>query len=330
MAGRANRDGRPWQAGRIGVRVGGATGARTPDLLHAMQMLSQLSYRPEPADDIAILPGRHRRASHMRRGPAYHRRVQEPATDPGAPLPAWTIRRSLRARRARIVVGDAADVVVVLPQRAPLATAERMVREHHTWIVRTVARVRTRHAALDARRRLDEGRDLVVNGIPHTVERHLVAGRPSVRRSLGTDGDGIRGRLEVCAPDRATADVALDTWLRRQARTILTERVAAIAPTLAVQPTRISVRDTRSRWGSASPSGSLSFSWRLVLAPPWVLDTVVVHELAHLHHAHHGPAFRDLLRRHAPRADEGRRWLREHRHELRTALDDGIGTGSAA
>jgi predicted metal-dependent hydrolase len=256
--------------------------------------------------------------------------VTDPTSRPGPALPPWTVRRSTRARRARIVVSDAGEVVVVLPQRAPLATAERMVREHAAWIVRTVGRVRARHARIHERPTLAEGRPLVVNGIPHVVELRASPGRTSVTRRLDTDDEGIRASLVVRAADEATAAAAVDAWLRQQARIVLTERCAALAPALAVRPTRITVRDTRSRWGSAAASGSLSFSWRLILAPPWVLDTVVVHELVHLRHANHGPAFQALLRMHAPRADEARRWLREHRHELRMALDDGEGERSVA
>jgi predicted metal-dependent hydrolase len=93
------------------------------------------------------------------------------------------------------------------------------------------------------------------------------------------------------------------------------------ASELGVAVRRISVRDQRTRWGSASCSGSLSFSWRLVMAPGWVLDYVVVHELAHLRHAGHGLRFWGLVRRTAPRTDEARGWLLAHEDELRHALD---------
>jgi predicted metal-dependent hydrolase len=98
--------------------------------------------------------------------------------------------------------------------------------------------------------------------------------------------------------------------------------VARHAPALGVTPTRISLRDTRSRWGSASRKGTLSFSWRLVLAPPEALETVVIHELAHLRVFGHGPRFWDLVA--SRRADHltWRRWLRTHSHELHGALDN--------
>jgi predicted metal-dependent hydrolase len=97
--------------------------------------------------------------------------------------------------------------------------------------------------------------------------------------------------------------------------------VSALAATIGVSPTRISVRAQRARWGSASRDGALSFNWRLVLAPTWVLDSVVVHELCHLRVHGHTDAFWSLVRSHAPRADEARRWLRTHHRELLAALD---------
>ena len=125
------------------------------------------------------------------------------------------------------------------------------------------------------------------------------------------DTDGIVGILEVRHPPRMAPVPLLERWLRERARDVLLERVESLAPVVGVRPTSVSVRDQQTRWGSASKSGSLSFSWRLLLAPPFVLDAVVVHELAHLRHANHGAAFWALARTHAPRTDEARRWLRD-------------------
>ncbi|MBL4691914.1 MAG: M48 family metallopeptidase, partial [Magnetovibrio sp.] len=79
---------------------------------------------------------------------------------------------------------------------------------------------------------------------------------------------------------------------------------------------RITVRDTRSRWGSCTVSGQLNFSWRLVLAPDFVLDYVVAHEVAHLMHKNHGKAFWDLTKRLTERTDEAKAWLNAHGRNL--------------
>ena len=86
-------------------------------------------------------------------------------------------------------------------------------------------------------------------------------------------------------------------------------------------PARITIRDTTSRWGSCSRKGNLSFSWRLVLAPPQALDTVAAHELCHLRVFGHGPKFHSLLAGRVPDHAAWRRWLRRHAPELHAALD---------
>lgn len=237
-------------------------------------------------------------------------------------VPTWTVRRSTRARRARISVADDGRVVVVLPQRAPLGVAESLVRQHEAWVRRHVLMARRRRASIDERPALADGRVLDINGVPHTIRLlSAIGARPTVRRSLDTDEHGIRGIVEVRAPDDSRARRALEAYLRTEARLLLEARVAALAPTMAVTAGPVIVRDQRTRWGSASRRGSLSFSWRLLLAPTFVLDAVVVHELAHLRHADHSARFWALARGHAPRTDEARRWLRANRDVLRAALD---------
>jgi predicted metal-dependent hydrolase len=103
---------------------------------------------------------------------------------------------------------------------------------------------------------------------------------------------------------------------RRRAHSAIERLAAAEASRLGVAYTRIRIGDQRSRWGSCSPAGTLSFSWRLVLAPPDVLDYVVVHEICHLVEANHGPRFWALVERVRPGYREPRRWLREHGHAL--------------
>jgi predicted metal-dependent hydrolase len=203
-----------------------------------------------------------------------------------------------------------------------MAVAHELVHRHERWVRRHVALALERQARLRERPHLLDGRVLDINGVPHgVVIEPSIAQRATVRRTLDTDDEGIRGMLEVRARDTPGGAAALERWLRAEARRVLLARVAALAPVVGVQPTRVSVRDQRSRWGSASRSGSLSFSWRLVLAPPFVLDAVVVHELAHLRHADHGPRFWALAKTHAPRTDEARRWLRANRDWMRAALD---------
>jgi len=103
---------------------------------------------------------------------------------------------------------------------------------------------------------------------------------------------------------------------RKLARELVTETINAEAPCIGVRCRRIAIRDTRSRFGSASSAGSLSFSWRLVLAPRRILDYVVVHELCHLVHLDHSRRFWSLVERVRPDFREQRDWLGDHGWEL--------------
>ena len=105
-------------------------------------------------------------------------------------------------------------------------------------------------------------------------------------------------------------------WLKRQAQADLRLRVDIHAKRLGLAPKRISVRDQTTRWGSCSSTGALSFSWRLILAPPFVLDYLAAHEVAHLEEMNHGPQFWALVARTMPRHDEARDWLHTHGSNL--------------
>ncbi len=101
-----------------------------------------------------------------------------------------------------------------------------------------------------------------------------------------------------------------ERWLRAQARHHLQQRVNDLAIRLNVTPGPLAVKDTRSRWGSCSARGNLSFNWRLIMAPPWIIDYLVAHELAHLRELNHSPRFWAVVRRVCPDYQSHRIWLR--------------------
>jgi predicted metal-dependent hydrolase len=144
--------------------------------------------------------------------------------------------------------------------------------------------------------------------------------RSTVTREGGDEGDELVMRL--ASNDRRSVAAVLDGWFRERARVLIDLEIARHGAALGVSPTAVSVRDQRSRWGSASRHGRLSFSWRLVLAPPDALETVVVHELAHLRVFGHGPAFWALVATRRPDHLAWRKWLRTHSLELHAALDE--------
>ena len=102
----------------------------------------------------------------------------------------------------------------------------------------------------------------------------------------------------------------MEAWYRREARALIAPRAHARAESLGASVARVAIRDPRSRWGSCSGTGTLSFSWRLVLAPERVLDYVVAHEVCHLLRADHSPAFWALVAGAFPGHEAARAWLR--------------------
>ncbi len=180
------------------------------------------------------------------------------------------VRESPRSRRLRINVAPGRPPEVVVPPGTGDRAIDRMIDGHRDWIAAKTAEME----ALAERRALGLDRPGVVwlGGEPV----------PVVRRRGGRAVAALRGgRLVVSGPGEG-AMAAVERWYRREARERLQEAVAREAPVLGVRPRRLSVRDPRTRWGSCSSDGALSFSWRLLLAPPAVLDYVVVHELCHL------------------------------------------------
>jgi predicted metal-dependent hydrolase len=246
---------------------------------------------------------------------------------PGGDLP-YTLRRSPRASRLRVVIHPERGVVVTLPAatRRGWSRADGLVvdflAEREAWLRRHLDRQAAARTRLLGRPSLDEGRLVPYRGDPHRVR--VVPAPAGTRRSrvsrVGAE-DGDELLVERAARDHRSTAAILEAWFRVRARADLDQAIARHAPALAVTPARITVRDTTSRWGSCSRKGNLSFSWRLVLAPPQALETVAAHELCHLRVFGHGPRFRSLLAGCVAEHAEWRRWLRHHAPELHAALD---------
>jgi predicted metal-dependent hydrolase len=205
----------------------------------------------------------------------------------------------------------------------PEAAIERFLREREGWVRRHLQKNAQQRAELAARGGLRDGARIRFRGELHLlriVAAEVGSRRSTVTREGGDDGDELVMRLAPA--DRRSVAAVLDGWFRERARVLIDLEIARHAAPLDVSPAAISVRDQRSRWGSASRHGRLSFSWRLVLAPPDALETVVVHELAHLRVFGHGPAFWALVASRRPDHLAWRKWLRTHSLELHAALEE--------
>lgn len=206
----------------------------------------------------------------------------------------YRVRRSERARRARVSVPADGFVEVVLPRRARERDAAAAVRELRPWIERRLRE----HA--EARARVAER----AGTVPYLGASLVLVSEPGRSRV-----DRRGGRLHVPAGD---ARPALERWYRRQAHAEVGPRLDAACSAAGLRHGGLSIRGQRTRWASCSATGAMSFNWRLLLAPEPVVDYVVWHEVCHLAVHDHSPRFWALLERHRPDCREHARWLRRH------------------
>src|SRR6266436_5769048 len=214
---------------------------------------------------------------------------------------AVSIRVSPRARRVRLHI-DAAErkVEVILPRGVAVKTGLRFLEAKRAWVA-------ARLDALPQPVPFVEGALVPVLGVVHRIRRELDPAAPPVRI---IDGE-IRVRADSVHLARRLRD-----HLIAAARAEIAPRARRIAAQIGRVVARVNFRDTKSRWGSCSAQGSLSFRWRLILAPEPVLDYVVAHEVAHLVEMNHGPRFWALVARLVPDSAGPRAWLKRHRGRL--------------
>ena len=205
-------------------------------------------------------------------------------------------RRSTRARRVSLRIdARAGEVVVTLPPRANRRAGVALLTTHAAWVME-------RLAALSPRIALVPGAEVPLGGVPHVI-RWAPGSDASVRLEPGAIvAGGKADDLPACVAE----------FLRAEARRRMEVLSAGHAALLGVKPKALKLKDTRSRWGSCAPDGTLAFSWRLVMAPDWVLDYVVAHEVAHLRELNHSPRFWAHLARLTPHRDAAVEWLRQN------------------
>ncbi|UOM32824.1 M48 family metallopeptidase [Acuticoccus sp. I52.16.1] len=210
------------------------------------------------------------------------------------------LRRQTRARRMtlRVPPGGAAPIVTV-PVRAPIGSAERFVRGQANWLA---ARLAERSPVVP----FAAGATIPLRGADHEIR-----GTGRVRGTVSVE-ETEAGRLLWVPGAPEHVGRRLTTWLKAEARADLEAAVATYAAKVGKAPSQLKVKDTRAQWGSCSPSGVLSFSWRLVMAPPFVLQYVAAHEVAHLIELNHSAAFWKLNAELDPDHEAARAWLKRN------------------
>ncbi|WP_443019778.1 M48 family metallopeptidase [Sphingobium sp. CAP-1] len=207
------------------------------------------------------------------------------------------VRRSARARAFRLTIDSArGELRLSLPARANLKKALGWAQDHEAW-------VRAQMAQQPAVTRLEDGAVFPLEG--REVRICWVAG---ATRTIRLEGDRL-----LLGGAAESVGARVERWLVARARAVLEMESHAIARDHGLIVASVGVGDTRSRWGSCAASGAIRYSWRLILAPPEVRRATVAHELAHLLHMDHSPAFHAAHRRiHGADPRPARTWLRTH------------------
>lgn len=214
-----------------------------------------------------------------------------------------TVRISPRARRVALRLDPASRAVhLIVPRRMSVSRAMDFARKHEAWIHKSLA-------ALPETVPFCEGQALPVLGKQRVVEF-------SSEKTSGSSGVLLEGSRIIVFSGRGEPQARLRRFLIKLAQAEIKKLAEEKAESIGKKIKKLGFRDTKSRWGSCSPDGAISFSWRLIFAPPEAMDYVVAHEVAHLVHMNHGKAFWDLCADLSADFSTGRRWMRLHGQSL--------------
>lgn len=217
------------------------------------------------------------------------------------------VRRHPTARRMTLRVSRTQRAVIVtLPMKCNLKQAGQFLTTNIDW-------VRERLTDMPEPVPFADGGLIPLRGSPHRIV--FTGSRRGAPVEVVVTGDGEHDEIHVRGAQEH-APRRLRDWLIAQAKSDLTERSRYHAKRLDLRVGRITVRDQTSRWGSCSSAGNLSFSWRLILSPPAILDYVAAHEVAHLKEMNHGPRFWALVAETFPALDEAKEWLQVYGLDL--------------
>ena len=216
---------------------------------------------------------------------------------------AYTIKRSPKRKKVTITVERDRSVVVHAPESIPERVIRDVVESKRQWIYE-----KRKHAQKYEEQPHPPGKELV-NG-----ESALYLGRNYQIEIRSADLTEIRFEQRFLIPACLVGErrTVLREWYIDRARKKILPRVWSIAASLGVDCASAKIVDSRFRWGSCTVKNNVNLNWRLIKAPIFVIDYVIVHELAHLIEGNHSPRFWNIVRTHAPAAEKARYWLRDH------------------
>jgi predicted metal-dependent hydrolase len=251
----------------------------------------------------------------LRRPDALRKRVR--AVEPRTPAPQAIaveqdgviypvkVKRVRQARRYTLRIhATQREAILSMPLRGSLADAKVFAQRHGAWLAERL-------------KRLPDGTPFADGAVvPLRGEPHRIIHRPQMRGTVWVEKAADGTFLLCVAGDAAHMARRVRDYLKREARRDLAAAARLHAEALGVKILRLGVRDQSSRWGSCNSDGALSFSWRLILAPPFVLDYLAAHEVAHLVEMNHSHRFWRVVAGICPEMERAKAWLTQHGNDL--------------
>ena len=218
---------------------------------------------------------------------------------------SYAVKRSSRAKHARLEVRVETGLTVVIPGSYNINDIPDLLRKKGRWILDKLAKYARGHP-------ITKGKELKNEDFIPYLGRHL---KVVIRHDSGTV-DGVKldkNRLLVDLNSRnGRLNLVLEWWYRQQAEKLIKKRADELCPQLGVTYSRLTIRGAKTRWGSCSKKGNLNFNWKLMMVPEPVIDYVIIHELAHLKEMNHSKSFWKLVAEHCPKWRSRKKWLRGH------------------
>jgi predicted metal-dependent hydrolase len=226
---------------------------------------------------------------------------------------SYVVKRSPRARYARLEVRTQSGLTVVVPRSYDVSQISEFLNEKRRWILDKLVKLGHINPPC-AGAGIKSG-----DTIPYLGRNLRVVRR---KNSRGKDSIQVEGKSLVVSLNSTGVSLRLilESWYRREAEKLIRKRLGELSRQLGVRYGRLTIRGAKTRWGSCSQKGNLNFNWKLLMVPEPIIDYVIIHELAHLKEMNHSKKFWHLVGQHCPQWRRSRKWLKVHEAKLSAKL----------
>lgn len=217
------------------------------------------------------------------------------------------VKSKRRKSMALKVNKDGASIHI--PSLLPLYFAEKFVHNKSSWIS---SKLKQQAERITVEKQFTDGEVFMLLGKSYTFQLHEAPTKPTIT----LNGDSINCHARLNKATKTAISAAMTTWYKQQASHYLTARTHTLSTETKLSAKSITVKTYRARWGSCTIRGDIQFNWKLILAPPEVIDYVIIHELCHTKHHNHSKQFWQLVTHFRPDYSNNRHWLKIHGHSL--------------